>query len=71
MRPLLGALEACMAGLSTFWLVTVTGGAKAAATSGFDCVGGGGAIGALTGGAGVVALLGSLTVAMGFSEVAC
>ena len=45
--------------------MAVAGGARAAATSGFDSVGGGGMFGAVAGGCGEVDELGSLTVATG------
>ena len=47
-------------------LAVGAGGARAAATSGFDSVGGGGPFNATSAGTGVVDELGSFTVATGF-----
>jgi len=64
-RPDRCPLGTCFVAAGASWATDGAGGARAAARSGFDSVGGGGPSGAaLTAGAGEV---GSLTVAAGFS----
>ena len=73
MRPLLGALGVCEVTLFDTVAANTTGGAKAAATSGFDSVGGEGPVGicSVAPGPGVDVMLGSLTVAAGLSAKGC
>ena len=65
-RPDLGPLGIDLTAVGNSILATGAGGAKASTMFGFDSIGGGGPFGAFVGGAGVVAVLGNLTVATGF-----
>ena len=66
-RPLLGAVVAGLAAAGISGAVMGAGGAKASDMLGFDSVGGGGPFWAAAAGAGVVFVLGNLTVAAGLS----
>ena len=67
MRPLFGPVGTAFDANILVSDTVGAGGANAAATSGFDSVGGGGAFCNAGGGTGVEVVLGSLTVAVGFS----
>ena len=66
-RPLLVALTAGRSEAGDSCVTAGAGGARAAATSGFDSVGGGGPLDAFTGSSGEIDELGRLTVALGLS----
>ena len=64
-RPDLGPVGTDLAAVGKSVVATEAGGANASTTFGLDSIGGGGPLGGLVGGAGVVAVLGSFTVATG------
>ena len=71
MRPLFGPVGTALDVNTAISGAVGAGGASAAATSGFDSAGGEGAFCIVGGGTGVEVVLGSLTVAVGFSGEAC